>query len=639
MTVEVDALARGKPIAPTMHGIFYEDVNGAGDGGLYAELLLNRAFEFEHHLSGWMPFGKVEVFADGPFDRCPHYVRLSDVSQRDFGFLTGLENAGFPGGMYMKAQADYRVTLWARAPSGTGALQFRFDERGARPVQTVTNGVVKVTGSDWKKYVATVKMPRTTERALFRLVLNGTNDVDVAFTSVMPVDTWRGRENGLRKDLAQALADLKPGIFRFPGGCIVEGRSLAGRFDWKRSVGPVENRPPTRNIWGVLVRESLNPEYHMSYGLGFYELFQFAEDVGAAPMPVVNCGLHCQFGAKDQHGSDDLAYLDAYIQDAFDLVEFANGAPTTKWGRVRTEMGHPAPFGLAYLGIGNEQWDEKDDPIYTVRLKKFVDAFRKRHPEIRLVACGVLSIGNPKWNYVRERLWALDIDFLDEHKYGNAEWFKGCGTVYDGVPRNGKKYFVTEYAEIDTGGWGQFNRSMSGVWEAAFLTMLERNCDLVEATAYAPDFVNKDAWNWAPGLIWFDKKGWDVTSSYLTQKLFADFRGIVEIPATAGGRPVTGANGFFASAAKDKEGRLLVRLVNVLDEPLALELCFRGNSFPSGRLVWAGYSADKADVEKVSSFQGEKPLADGKGSIALAPRTVLFVRLQGSVQTSFDMKP
>ncbi len=618
LTVDVDPAADAKPIAPTMYGIFYEDVNGTADGGLYAELILNRSFEFEQPFTGWIPFGAVELRKDGPFKRCPNYVRLSKSAER---FQTGLSNAGFPGGMRLERGKAYRVSLWARAADAKGKLSYRFDSRVRVPGAALAAGTFAVDGAEWTRYSTVVTAAETADRAEFRLILDGDSPVDVEHVSVMPVDTWKGRENGLRKDLVQALADLKPGLFRFPGGCIVEGRTLAGRYDWKNSVGPVENRPTLRNFWSATVRDRLNPEYHMSYGLGFFELFQLAEDVGAEPLPIVNCGLHCQFAAWDQHGKDDLGYLDAYVQDALDLVEFACGDAATPWGRVRAEMGHPQPFRLNYLGVGNEQWDEPDDAIYTVRLRRFEQALHAKWPKLRIVACGGNDLGGEQCRRMRKILADVPgVYSTDEHKYGDAGWFAKSGTVYDGTPRGGQKVFVTEFAEVEPDGWGRFNRAMSGVWEAAFLTTLERNCDLVEAAMYAPDFVNRNAWNWAPGLIWFDTKGWTATSSYKTQKLFAEFRGVKEIPALADGKPLAGADGVFASAVLAADGRPMVRLVNVNRTAVKVSLRVKGD----GREAkWKGFAASASDVEKTVPLSGKAVAANGAFALELPPRSVI----------------
>ena len=336
--LDVNTQKLGAPVQPTMYGIFFEDINYAADGGLYAEMVKNRSFEFPQHLMGWRAFGNFDVEDDGPFERnCPE------------------------GG-----KSTLEVSLVDNSTMGE-------DQRFA----TVN---VEISGKEWKKYTATLKSPRTEPKGALRIFLAGDKaTTDVEHISLFPTDTWKGRENGMRKDLAQALFDMHPGVFRFPGGCIVEGTDLDSRYQWKNSVGPVENRPLNENRWHYTFGHRFYPDYFQSYGLGFFEYFQLCEDFGCEPLPVISCGLSCQFQNPDPTkpgvhvALDD---LDSYIQDALDLVEFANGPVDSKWGKVRAEMGHPEPFNLKYLGVGNEQWDYDEahggyGPVFTERLKKF----------------------------------------------------------------------------------------------------------------------------------------------------------------------------------------------------------------------------------------------------------------------------
>ena len=286
----------GAEIQSTMYGLFFEDINFGADGGLYAELIKNRSFEFTQNLLGWKSFGNVEVRTDNPaFDKNPHYVRLSNPGHPDK--QTGLENEGFFG-VGIKKDAQYRFSVWARLPQGGESQSFRVElvNSNNNPVAKQT---LNVTSADWKKYEVVLTSPETDAKASVRIFLTSKGDIDMDHVSLFPVDTWKGREGGLRKDLVQALADLKPGVFRFPGGCIVEGTDIDTRYNWKNSVGPVENRPLNTNRWQYTFTNRFYPDYFQTYGLGFYEYFLLSEEIGAEPLPVLNCGLACQFQNKD----------------------------------------------------------------------------------------------------------------------------------------------------------------------------------------------------------------------------------------------------------------------------------------------------------------------------------------------------
>ena len=351
--MDVNTKKLGAPIQKTMYGIFFEDINYAADGGLYGELVKNRSFEFPQHLMGWQAFGRVDVKDDGPFERCPHYVVLSDPGHNDR--RSGLVNEGYFG-IGVKQGEQYRFSVWAKAPKGQATIRVQLiQENSMDERQEFAEQKVEVTSTEWKKYTVVLTSTKTLKTAKLRIFLANSQQPCVALEhiSLFPVNTYKNRENGMRRDLAQALEDLHPGIFRFPGGCIVEGTDLETRYQWKNSVGPVENRPLNQNRWEHTFDFRYFPDYYQSYGLGFFEFFQLSEDIGAEPLPVISCGLSCQFQNPDPTkpgvhvAVDD---LDSYIQDALDLVEFANGDVTTKWGKVRADMGHPAPFNLKYLG-------------------------------------------------------------------------------------------------------------------------------------------------------------------------------------------------------------------------------------------------------------------------------------------------
>ena len=346
----VNAKKLGAPIQSTMYGIFFEDINFGADGGLYAEMVENRSFEFPQQLMGWNTFGKVQVNDANPaFDRNPHYVTLKESGHRDK--FTGLENRGFFG-MGLKKGMDYHFSVYART---AGSSQIRVELVGSDD-EVMTKQQIAISGNNWKKYTVTLKSPKTDAKGLMRIYLEGKGSVDLDHVSLFPADAWKGL---LRADLVKDLKDLNPGVFRFPGGCIVEGTDLNSRYQWKNSVGPAENRPLNENRWNYTFPHRLFPNYYQSYGLGFYEFFLLSEEIGAQALPVLSCGLACQFQNDDKDEAvchvavDD---LQPYIDDALDLIEFANGGTDTKWGKLRADMGHPAPFNLQQIGVGNERW-------------------------------------------------------------------------------------------------------------------------------------------------------------------------------------------------------------------------------------------------------------------------------------------
>src|SRR5690554_4170254 len=355
MTIETKKI--GAEIQPTMYGLFFEDINYAADGGLYAELIKNRSFEFPQSLMGWETYGNVEVKNDGPFERNPHYVHLS-YSGHDHKH-TGLQNEGFFG-VAVEKNNECRFSVWARATEGNSKISVELvDVSSNGEIQAFVSQELSIDSKEWKKYEIVLESPETHMESKLRIFLKSNNPVDLEHVSLFPVDTWNGHENGLRKDLAQALYDIHPGVFRFPGGCIVEGTDLETCYDWKKSVGIVENRPLNENRWHYTFAHRLFPDYFQSYGLGFYEYFLFSEEIGAEPLPVISVGLACQFQNNVEEAHVPVDLLDPYIQDALDLIEFANGDVSTKWGKLRAEMGHPAPFNMKYLGVGNEQWGEE----------------------------------------------------------------------------------------------------------------------------------------------------------------------------------------------------------------------------------------------------------------------------------------
>ena len=588
--MEVKTTKIGAPVQSTMYGIFFEDINYAADGGLYAELVMNRSFEFPNAFAGWDISGKVTLKNDGPFERNPHYVRLEPATHRDKH--TMIENHCFFG-IGVKGNEEYRFSVWARVPDGGSAKLWidLVDNATMRDDQKLGNASVDIKGKEWKKYTAILKPSRTFAKAHLRIWADSKTTTDIEHVSLFPVKTWKGRENGMRQDLAQALNDMHPGVFRFPGGCIVEGTDLESRYQWKNSVGPVENRPLNENRWHYTFTQRYFPDYYQSYGLGFFEFFQLCEDFGCEALPVISCGLSCQFQNPDPtkpgvHVPVD--QLDDYIQDALDLVEFANGDITTKWGKVRADMGHPEPFNLKYLGVGNEQWDYDEQhggfgPVFTERLKKFSDALRAKYPNLKLI--GTTGPNSEGWDFdlLQPRMKELKVDLYDEHYYRDEKWFLSHGLRYDTYDRKGPRVFAGEYACHGKG--KKWNHYETSLYEAAHMTGIERNADLVHMATYAPLFAHVEGWQWRPDAIWYDNLRSFKSVSYYVQQLFAMNKGTNVLPLTIANPqnakkqvPVAGQegmDGLFASSVFDKTtGEVIIKVVNTSKQtqPVSIQL-------------------------------------------------------------------
>ena len=566
-----------------MYGIFFEDINYAADGGLYAELIKNRSFEFPNNYAGWIISGKVSLKDDGPFKKNPHYVRLAPSGHRDKH--TMIENEGFFG-IGVKANAEYRFSVWARVPDGGNAKIWidLVENATMTDDQKIGNAGLDISGKEWKKYTVTLKAKKTLDKAHLRVWGDSKVTTDLEHVSLFPVDTYKGHENGMRKDLAESLEQLKPGVFRFPGGCIVEGTDLATRYQWKNSVGPVENRPLNENRWHYTFTHRYFPDYFQSYGLGFYEYFLLSEEIGAEPLPVLNVGMSCQFQNGIEHEDEvhvPLDQLQPYIDDCIDLIDFANGDPATnQWAKLRADMGHPEPFNLKYLGVGNEQWDYEGNPAFTKRLKIFVDAIRKVHPEIKLIGTTGPNSEGKEFDMLQPRMKEIGCDLYDEHFYRNEEWFLKSGNRYDNYDRSKKapKVFAGEYACHGKGKkWNHFNAALM---EAAFMTDLERNADIVEMATYAPLFAHVEGWQWRPDAIWYDNLRKFNSCSYYVQQLYSLNKGTNVLSLTMNGKPVAGndgQNGLFASAVLDKNtNEVVIKVINTGDKPQPVTLNLRG---------------------------------------------------------------
>ncbi|HNS19633.1 MAG TPA: alpha-L-arabinofuranosidase C-terminal domain-containing protein [Sedimentisphaerales bacterium] len=575
LTVRADQ--PGAKISPTMYGIFFEDINFGADGGLYAELVKNRAFEFTEALMAWSEVkpagvaGSLEVLKQDPFNAAsPRYVRIKADTP---GY--GMVNEGFAG-MGVKKGQEYIFSVYGRDAGSKVVLRVELISPDGRVLAKTT---VRGFGAAWAKKSATLRPSATEAKAQLRVLLDAPGSVDLDMISLFPDETWKDRSNGLRADLVQWLTDLKPGFLRFPGGCIVEGRYLSTRYQWKNTIGKPEDRKLIINRWNDEFRHRPAPDYFQTFGLGFYEYFLLCEDIGAEPMPILNCGMACQFNSKELAPLDE---LQPYIQDALDLIEFANGPATSTWGAKRAEMGHPKPFNVKYLGVGNEQWG----PQYIERYVPFVKALKNKYPEVQLIgATGsdpqIFPNGPKEVEFLQMKLKKLKADIIDEHFYRNPDWFLDSAGHYDSYERSGSKVFVGEYAAQSVGVASPNNRNnwKCALAEAAFMTGLERNADLVTMSCYAPLFGHLDRWQWTPDLIWFDNLQSYATPNYYVQQLFSLHRGDVLLPVEVTGQepPTSKQPGLYVTSSRDeKANEIILKVVNGAPQATTVQVKIEG---------------------------------------------------------------
>ena len=564
------------PIQPTMWGLFLEDINFAADGGIYAELVKNRSFEFYKPLMGWKKTGEEYVgqfqIINSQNENNPRFLRLESLQGKELGLI----NEGFRG-MGITSGESFNFSVFARQGEGASTLKVELlDSVGVVIGKTEVNGF----SANWKKYEAKLVSTKTDSKAKLRVTLSGKGVLEIDMVSLFPENTWKNRKNGLRADLVQKLADMKPGFIRFPGGCIVEGHELETRYQWKKTVGNVEDRQLNINRWNTEFPHKNAPDYFQSYGLGFYEYFLLAEDIGAEPLPILNCGMACQFNSCELVPLDA---LDPYIQDVLDLIEFANGAATTQWGKLRADMGHPAPFNLKLVGVGNEQWGTQ----YVDRLKIFMKVLNEKHPEIIFVGGSGPSPDGRDFDYLWKEMRELKVKMVDEHYYRSPEWFLQNASRYDSYDRKGPKVFAGEYAAHDKDGKDSESRNTwkSALAEAALMTGLERNAEVVHMASYAPLFGNVDAWQWRPDLIWFDNLNVVATPNYYVQKLFSTNAGTDVVSALVDGKPLAGQDSLYASSTIDlNTSELVVKLVNVAKKPASLNLLIEGRKITAGEI-------------------------------------------------------
>ncbi|MNF31066.1 Extracellular exo-alpha-L-arabinofuranosidase precursor [compost metagenome] len=632
--LEVDITNTVTKIQPTMYGVFFEDINFAADGGLYAEMIKNRSFEFEAPLMGWEQpnsdkhsFNKQSGIATTikvlENKTNPNFCRILINDDKGFSII----NEGFRG-MGIKKDAKYNLSL--KAANHNGAIKKIIIQFIDKNKKVLGETRIVPTANDWKAYTAQFTATQTEAKAQLKITFEGTGTIDLDMISLFPEDTWMNRKNGMRKDIVQLLYDMKPGFLRFPGGCIVEGRTLAQRYQWKKTVGDVEKRETLINRWNTEFSHKPAPDYFQTFGLGFFEYFQLSEDLGAQPLPILSCGMACQFNTGELV---PLAELDPYVQDALDLIEFANGGVDTPWGKVRSDMGHPKPFNLKYIGVGNEQWG----PDYIERYKVFEKAIKAKYPKMIIVSGSGPFPEGDYFDYGMQELKKLNAEIVDEHYYKSPQWFRENATRYDKYDRKGPKVFAGEYAAQSVAIASPDNRNNweCAFSEAAFMTGLERNAEVVNLTSYAPLMAHEEAWQWTPDLLWFNNLEAYGSANYYVQKLFATNRGTDLINITKDGKAVTGQNNLFASAVKDVNAKeVIVKLVNTAATAQEVTVDLKGSKLQSKGTLTTLTSPNLQDEntfanpKKISPTESEYKLKSDKATMSLPAYSVTVLKLK-----------
>jgi alpha-L-arabinofuranosidase len=548
--------SRSRSISSDLFGIFFEDISYAADGGLYAELVQNRSFEYgPSDRKGWGPltdweyrtegfgYGDVSVETAQPLNaNNPHYLLLTVEDPGQQGI--GLTNGGYDG-MTLQAGRSYNFSLWARQLSNT-AIAMEVQLRGKKGVILAREDFS--TGStNWQKYTAVFRPSQSEDSGYLVILAKGKGKMALDEISLFPEQTFRHRTNGLREDLAQTIADLHPKFMRFPGGCLVHGDGLGNMYRWKNTIGPVEQRVEQKNIWN----------YHQTVGLGFFEYFQFCEDIGAKPVPIVAAGVSCQnsggtwrIGSTGQKGLP-MDEMQGYIQDVLDLIEYANGPVSSTWGAKRAAAGHPGAFHLEYIGIGNE---DKQTDDFRQRFNMIYAAVHAKHPEITIIGTVGPDPAGEDFNLGWRFADSLTVAMVDEHYYQQPRWFLSNGQRYDRYDRGKSRVYVGEYAS-----WG--NSLYNALAEGVYMTSLERNGDVVHMASYAPLLANVHHTSWNPNLIYFDNSTVLKTTNYYVQQLFASNAGDVYQEDVI--RLGLGDTAVAASCVKDsRTGDLILKMVH-----------------------------------------------------------------------------
>ena len=586
-TIKINAQEK-VPVTPGMIGLFFEDINYNLDGGLHAELIENRNFEAlqawgdwdDYHtrydgMYAWSQWSenatcKLTIGTEAPQNEVnPHYLHVETKSCNE-----GFANKAYDG-IYVQEGKSYTVSFYARTSSYSDEVTVSVC--AGNTVAAKASVSITADGS-WNLYSLTLTAETTLRHASFVMTLNAPGTVDFDFISMIPEDAVLGL---FRRDLAEKLKEIKPGFLRFPGGCIIEGNNLDNRYQWKKSVGPKETRKFNWNRWAVHNTRKedgyVGPfsHYGQTLGVGYYEYFLLCEYLGAKPLPVMNVGLACQYQSTQQVPMDTPEFQE-FIQDALDLIEFANGDVTTTWGALRAEMGHPEPFNMTYIGIGNEQWQTEEVDFFA-RYEKFEQAIHAVYPDMLLIGSAgpdVISERYTKaWEWIHDRV-EKNPDFVyavDEHYYVAPKWLYDNVHFYDNYPRTAK-VFSGEYAAHIPGRAGRFNCPEANSFEAAlaeaaFLTGVERNADVVVLASYAPLIARLGSTQWSPDLIWFDDTGCYGTPSYYVQKLYSHYMGNNSLATEAEGTDL------YASATYcDKCCKYVIKAVNASSESKKVQI-------------------------------------------------------------------
>jgi len=606
-TISIDA-TRGKKISDHLFGIFFEDLNYAADGGLYAELIQNRSFEYSPaDRKGWNPLTAWEYTTDGfgygtisietttPLNgNNPHYVVLNVEDEGQQG--VGLTNSGFDG-IVIRSGEKYDFSAFIRPLSGQ-SIPFEIKLQNSKG-DICGKAIFATDSNEWKKYTATISATQSNDSCHFVILAKGKGKFAMDEVSLFPQKTFKGRTNGLRADLAQTIADLKPKFMRFPGGCLVHGDGLGNMYRWKNTIGPVEQRVEQRDIWN----------YHQSVGLGYFEYFQFCEDIGAKPLPVVPAAVSCQnsggtwrIGGTGQRGLPP-EEMQSYIQEILDLIEYANGSASTTWGAKRAKAGHPQSFNLEYIGIGNE---DKQTPEFRERFKMIYDAVRAIHPEITIVGTvGPAPDGEDfdlGWKFAGEN----KVSMVDEHYYKEPSWFLKNLHRYDTYNRKASHIYVGEYAAHDI---DRKNTLRSALAEAAYMTSLERNGDVVGMASYAPLLAKSGNTQWIPDMIYFNNTGVMPSVNYYVQQLFGQNSGDQYLASDVSFSevPVNGTDLLPISVTIDsRSGDLIIKAVNNLN--IALKSGFKIKGIKSvntngTKTILSGLLVDLNAVPQISEIK------------------------------------
>ncbi|HOY07293.1 MAG TPA: alpha-L-arabinofuranosidase C-terminal domain-containing protein [Saprospiraceae bacterium] len=628
----VDVAHPGADISPSMWGIFFEDINMGADGGLYSELVKNRSFEFNKPLMGWKEVKKDpasgSILIENRQEKNAANPRFAHVTSHAPKGEYGLVNEGFRG-MGLKKDLIYDFSVWTGTTTGNLVLHAELLNAAGEVIGAAS--LVPVVSNGWNKQTVSLQCRETEPKGSLRIWFAGNGSTDVDMISLFPTDTWKNRPGGLRGDLVQLLADMKPGFMRFPGGCIVEGHDLSVRYQWKKTIGPVEERTAIINRWNYEFAHRPTPDYYQSFGLGFFEYFQMCEDMGAEPLPILNCGMACQFNTSEVVPLDQ---LDPYVQDALDLIEFANGDATTAGGKLRAQLGHPAPFGMELLGVGNEQWGEQ----YVERFEVFQKAIKSKYPEIRLVSSAGPGSEGEQFRYLSKAMAGLGADIVDEHYYQKPEWFLQNAGRYDAYDRNGPKIFAGEYAAQSDRVVSMENKNnwRCALAEAAFMTGLERNADLVRLASYAPLMAHVDGWQWKPDMIWMDNLRSFGTPNYYVQKMYSTNRGDRILPVTYKNTPATGQDSLYASAAFDKTtNEAIVKIVNASGKQQPAEIMLAGAGKLNAAAKITLLQSNNLELEnsldqpmRLAPVEQTATVKAGKLSTVLAPYSFAVFRIK-----------